>query len=242
MGNDKTISATADSRKLMGAAMIFVIPSLIIAIFQLILAYTVYEPGMGIFDLTGAMTARYDLVRILMYGLIIACFFPIAVVFYRSNGINLKDEFFVDKKYLKDIGYGVATAIIAFGVYYIIVHVIMAIPVYQYEAYSNLWINILAYVFISGICKEVYFRGVPYRFLKDKLGEWPAFLLANLCFSILDWFNVGMSFVLGLIWYLFYRKRGSLIIPIIGHGLFNLLCTLTSMGVFSFLGITPIKP
>jgi len=39
--------------------------------------------------------------------------------------------------------------------------------------------------------------------------------------------------------YLFYRKRGSLIILIIGHGLYNLLGMLMVMGAFSFLGIVP---
>lgn len=241
MKDEKSAVKTANTRKIVGAAAIFVIPALIIAVFQLILAYTVYVPGMAIYDLTGAMTANYDLIRILMYALIIACFFPIAITFYKSNGISLQNEFFADGKYLLDIGLGIAAAVSSFIVSYIIVHVISGFPVYKFEGYNTLWLNILSYVFVSGICKEVYFRGVPFRFLKDEFGEWPAFLFANVCFTILDWFNVGLSFVLGLVWYLFYRKRGSLIIPVIGHGLYNLLCTLTSMGVFSFLGIIPIQ-
>ncbi|HQA59319.1 MAG TPA: type II CAAX endopeptidase family protein [Acetivibrio sp.] len=241
MKNEKNTITFVNSRKLVGATMIFVIPSLIIAFFQLILAYTVYVPGMGIYDLTGAMLAKYDLIRILMYALIIACFFPIAITFYKSNGINIEKEFFADSKYLMDIGLGIAAAVSSFTVSYIIVHIISGFPVYRFQGYNTLWLNILSYVIVSGICKEVYFRGIPFIFLEHEFGEWPAFLFANICFTILDWPNVGLSFVLGLVWYLFYRKRGSLIIPVIGHGLYNFLCTLASMGVFSFLGIIPIQ-
>jgi membrane protease YdiL (CAAX protease family) len=239
MENEKVSKSVIDKNKLIGATAIFVIPSLIIAFFQLILAYSVYVPGMGIYDLTGAIFAKYELVRILIYLLVIACFFPIAIVFYKSQGVRLQSEFFADKKYFKDIVLGIAAALTSFIVSFIIVHIIFRTPVYRYTSYNILWLNIMAYVFVAGICKEVYYRGVPFKFLKDELGEWPAFLIANVCFTILDWPNVGLSFVIGLVWYLFYRKRGSLIIPILGHGLYNLLCVLTAMGTFSFLGIIP---
>ena len=239
MVNDKVSKSVIDKNKLIGATAIFVIPSMIVALFGLILAYSVYVPGMGIYDLTGAILGKYELVRILMYMLIIACFFPIAIVFYKSQGVKFQNEFFVDKKYFKDIALGIAAAITSFIVSFIIAHIIFRTPVYRYTSYNILWLNILAYVLVSGFCKEVYYRGIPFKFLRDELGEWPAFLLANVCFTILDWTNVGLSFVLGLVWYLFYRKRGSLIIPILGHGLYNLLCVLTAMGAFSFLGIIP---
>ncbi len=240
MVNEKVSTSVIDKNKLMVATAIFVVPSLLIAIFQLLLACSVYVSGMGIYDLTGAISAKYELVIILMYLLIIACFFPISIVFYKSHGVKLQNEFFADNKYFKDIALGVAAALVSFIVSFIIAHIIFKTPVYRYTSYNVLWLNILAYVLVSGICKEVYYRGVPFRFLREELGEWPAFLVANVCFTILDWNNVGLSFVLGLVWYLFYRKRGSLIIPILGHGLYNLLCVLTAMGTFSFLGIIPI--
>lgn len=236
----KEKESIGNKSKLIAATSIFVIPSLIIAVFQLMLAYSVYIPGMGIYDLTGAFLGKYELIRILMYLLVIAGFFPIAIAFYKSQGIKLQNEFFPDKKYLKDILLGIAAAVASYIVAYIISHVIFRTPVYRYESYNILWLNILSYVFVSGICKEVYYRGVPFKFLKDELGEWPSFLIANVCFTLLDWHNVGLSFAIGFVWYLFYRKRGSLIIPVLGHGLFNLLCVLAAMGAFSFLGIKPI--
>jgi len=96
-------------------------------------------------------------------------------------------------------------------------------------------------VIISGFFKELYFRGIPYYLLKDKFGEWKAFLFGNICFTILDWPNFGLSFFLGSIWYLFFRKRGTLIIPVAGHGLFNLLGILARAGALSFVGIIPVE-
>lgn len=46
MNNKKSVIPTTDYKNLVGAAAIFVIPSLIVAVFRLILAATVYELGM----------------------------------------------------------------------------------------------------------------------------------------------------------------------------------------------------
>ena len=137
MVNEKVPTSAVDKNKLIIATAIFVVPSLLIAIFQLLLAFSVYIPGMGIYDLTGGISAKYELVIILMYLLIIACFFPISIVFYKSHGVKLQNEFFADNKYFKDIALGVAAALVSFTVSFIIAHIIFKTPVYRYTSIAE---------------------------------------------------------------------------------------------------------
>ena len=82
--------------------------------------------------------------------------------------------------------------------------------------------KIVALGFVSGICKEIYFRGFAKRFAGPVLGEMQALLLFNIMFAMLDWYNLGFSFVAGLIWIFAYKKSGRLITSMIAHGEANL--------------------
>ena len=42
-------------------------------------------------------------------------------------------------------------------------------------------------------------------------------------FGLLDWFNMGHSFVVGLLWIWGYKKSNHLIVPMIAHGGINLI-------------------
>lgn len=54
-------------------------------------------------------------------------------------------------------------------------------------------------------------------------GELTALILFNVMFMMLDWYNFGFSFVLGLICIWAYRKTGHLIAPMIAHGGINFI-------------------
>ena len=55
------------------------------------------------------------------------------------------------------------------------------------------------------------------------MGETTALLLFNMMFGLLDWFNMGHSFVVGLLWIWGYKKGKHLIVPMIAHGGMNLI-------------------
>ena len=112
-------------------------------------------------------------------------------------------------------------------------------PIEKSGGFSFVLLEVLSLVIVSGFLKEIYFRGIPYYLLKNKFGELNTFLFGNICFAIIDWPNFGLSFFTGGIWYLFFRRNGSLIIPIIGHGLCNLLGIMARAGGLCFLGIIP---
>ena len=81
----------------------------------------------------------------------------------------------------------------------------------------------ISLVLVSGICKEIYFRGFAKNFCSSVFGENVAFLLFNMLFGLLDWYNMGYSFVLGLVCIWGYKKRKHLIVPMIVHGGVNLI-------------------
>jgi CAAX amino terminal protease family. len=223
----------------MEAAMLFVVPAIIIAGFELLLEASIYKPNMNLYDLTGKLDSNYSLIMLLLYVIVLVSLFPLTLCLFKKNGLELKHKFFRRGEKSKDILFGITAGLSSYAFGIIINHVILKFPIYKYENVHQLPIAIISLVIVSGLLKEIYFRGIPYIFLKDAFGEWTAFLMGNICFTILDWPNVGYSFFLGLIWYLFYRKRGSLSIPVIAHGLHNLLYMLAGLGAFSFIGIIP---
>ena len=82
--------------------------------------------------------------------------------------------------------------------------------------------KIIALVFVSGICKEIYFRGFAKRFAGTVLGKTNALLLFNLMFAMLDWYNFGFSLIVGFIWIWAYKKSRHMISSMIAHGGTNL--------------------
>lgn len=84
-------------------------------------------------------------------------------------------------------------------------------------------LRIVALVFVSGICKEIYFRGIAKTFCGNVMGETTALLLFNVMFAMLDWYNFGFSFFAGLVWLWAYKKTGHLITSMIAHGGANLI-------------------
>ncbi len=82
--------------------------------------------------------------------------------------------------------------------------------------------KIIALTFVSGICKEIYFRGLAKKFCGQVMGETQALLLFNVMFAMLDWYNIGFSFVAGLVWIGVYKKTNHLLPCMIAHGGANL--------------------
>ena len=219
------------------AVRLFVLPALVIALFELFLGASVCKSGMSLPEVISKMYEEYLVIILLLYTVVSVVLFPMTISFFHRNGKKLRQYFFRKEGRWKDILLGVLAGIVPYTAVTLIYDVMIYGSVAGYGDKSMLPLDIISTVFVSGFFKEIYFRGIPYIFLKDKMGEWPAFLLGNLCFAILDWPNLGLSFLLGGAWYLFYRKRGSLIIPVIAHGLYNLLIILGSLGAFHFLGL-----
>ena len=213
----------------------------LVAFFELLFAFTQYQQGMTIGDVVSYVTNKHHIYLLL---LIIANIglFPRALLLYKENGISLKDEIYDKKTLGKDILYGVIAFVIAEvlgDVYWLLVCLIPGIGTTELARQGRelntgvVIMDVIALVLVSGIFKEIYFRGLAKRFASPVFGEMTALLLFNVLFAVLDWHNLGVSFITGFVWLIAYRKTNHLITPMICHslsGLFYLIYSLIVMG------------
>jgi len=201
--------------------------TLFIAAFEMVNALGFYKQGMNLLDIASYVQANKWIFAFtfIFANLII---FPAALFLYKINGISLKKEIYERETLCGDILWGILLAIAA------ALLDLLFLPVYNGRtelAYVEAGrmgtditiLYIIALVFVSGFCKEIYYRGFAKRFCGSVFGETAALFLFNMLFGLLDWYNFGYSFVLGLICILGYQKRKHLIVPMIAHGGVNLI-------------------
>lgn len=203
--------------------------TLFVAGFEVLMAYLNFKPGMNFLDIASYANANiriYCLILILINLILL----PGAVMLFRQNGISLKKEITEKKTLGKDILYGIAALSVTtlFSLVYTLIlsgRTELAYTNHDISAETTI-IKIIALTFVSGICKEIYFRGLAKKFCGPVLGETQALLLFNIMFAMLDWYNMGFSFVAGLVWIFVYKKTGHLLPGMIAHGGANLIATI----------------
>lgn len=186
-----------------------------------------YKEGMNLLDIASFANAdlnTYCLVLILANLILL----PKAIMLYKENQISLKDEIFDKNTLAKDILFGIALAGISsiLSLLSLLVkkgRTSLAFAGWERFSIGQIILMTISLVFVSGICKEIYFRGLAKNFCGDVLGETTALLLFNVLFGLLDWFNMGHSFLVGLLWIYGYKKSKHLIVPMIAHGGMNLI-------------------
>ena len=216
-----------DIRNAGKALTITTVLTLFIATLEMVNALRFYEPGMNLPDIASYVQANK---WIFAFTFIFAnlVLFPCALFLYKVNGISLKKEIFERETLAGDILWGVILAVAAS------LSSFLFLPVYKWRtelAFADAGkmgvgitvLYVISLVFVSGFCKEIYFRGFAKTFCGSVFGEMSAFLLFNMLFCLLDWYNYGYSFVLGLICIFGYRKRKHMIVPMIVHGGANLI-------------------
>lgn len=152
---------------------------------------------------------------------------PSAVLLYKQYNISLKNEIIERKTLGKDILIGLAALAVSL--------IISLLYGFIYSAGSSdlaykgsdttvgtTIMKIVSLGVVSGICKEIYFRGFAKTFVGAALGETQALILFSVMFAMLDWYNLGFSLIMGLIWSYAYKKSGHLITSMIAHGGANL--------------------
>ena len=201
--------------------------TLFVAGFELFIAFSNYKPGMNFLDLTSYVLSNKYIYFMLLTVANLALL-PAAVTLYKENGIRIKDEI-IDKKSLgKDILIA-AVAILASEAVQLLFSFTfkfrtgMAFQIESSLPADMIVLWIISLVFVSGIIKEIFYRGFAKRFLGPVIGEMPALLLFNVMFAVLDWHNYGLSFFLGLACIWAYKKTGRLLAPMLVHGMANLI-------------------
>lgn len=186
-----------------------------------------YKSGMNLLDIASFSNAdlnTYCLILILANVILL----PKALLLYKNSGISLKDEIFSKEYLVKDIVLGMLLAGISSAISLLSLLVVKGRTDLAFAGWGRLSVSeiILMTVslgIVSGICKEIYFRGFAKNFCGSAFGEITALLLFNVMFGMLDWFNMGHSFIVGLLWIWGYKKSKHLIVPMIAHGGMNLI-------------------
>ncbi len=212
------------------ALKITTVLTFIVAGYEVFCSCQYYKTGMNLLDIASYANADlniYCLVLILANLILL----PSAILLYKQSGISLKEEIFDKSSISKDVVLGIVLAVIS-SVISLFSLVVMkgrsslAFAGWDRLTLSEIVLMTVSLVFVSGICKEIFFRGFAKNFCGNILGETAALLLFNVMFGALDWFNMGHSFVVGLLWIWGYKKSTHLIVPMIAHGGMNLISVL----------------
>lgn len=201
--------------------------TLIVAGYEVYRSCQNYQTGMNLLDIASYANAdlnTYCLVLILANLILL----PSAILLYKQGGISLKKEIFEKSSLSKDIALGFLLAIASSAISLLSFIVMkgrtdLAFAGWDRLTVSEIVLMIISLGIVSGICKEIFFRGFAKNFCGSVLGETTALLLFNVMFGLLDWFNMGHSFILGLLWIWGYKRSKHLIVPMIAHGGINLI-------------------
>lgn len=209
------------------ALKITTILTLLVAGYEVARACSNYKDGMNFLDLASHATAdlnSYCIILILANLILL----PSAILLYKQSEIPLKDEIFDKATLGKDIVLGIVLAGISALISLLSLIVMKGRTDLAFSGWGSLSIceiilMIVSLGFVSGICKEIFFRGFAKNFCGPVLGEWTALILFNILFGMLDWHNMGHSFIVGMLWIWGYKKSNHLIVPMIAHGGMNLI-------------------
>jgi hypothetical protein len=91
---------------------------------------------------------------------------------------------------------------------------------------------------IAPLAEEVFFRGLLHRWLRQRMGFWPAAFLSALLFGVVhvEISVAGAAFLLGLLLAWLYERSGSLWAPIIVH-IINNAVKIIFLYIILYLGI-----
>jgi membrane protease YdiL (CAAX protease family) len=227
------------ARNLTPIVAIISLPAVIIALVELLEVMLFYKPGMSIVQLLGGSNAYFTLSRRFVYLVVLTACFPLAWSLFLNSHQKLSDYIYQNKKLFGDIAVGLLSGLVTFALSFNYYHNFLGVTLHKLTSTPLTVLSILSLTLASGFFKELYFRGLPMIFLQEHVGKKTAFFLGNILFAILDWPNLGASFVWGTIWFLAYNKRQRLIVPMLAHGFHNLLAIMASLGILSFIGIIP---
>ena len=201
--------------------------TLIVAGYEVACSCSNYKAGMNFLDIASYATADINTYCIILI-LVNMILLPNAILLYRQSGISLKNEIYDEETLGKDIVLGLILAAVS-AIISLLSLVVMkgrtglAFAGWEKLSVSEIILMIISLGMVSGICKELFYRGLAKNFCESILGETTAFLLFNVMFGMLDWHNMGHSFVVGLLWIWGYKKSRHMVVPMIAHGGMNLI-------------------
>lgn len=82
---------------------------------------------------------------------------------------------------------------------------------------------IVVIALVAPIAEELFFRGMLFQAFERWLGVWPSAALSAAVFGAVhgEWFVFVITFLFGIYLALIFRRRGTIVTPIVAHMLFN---------------------
>jgi membrane protease YdiL (CAAX protease family) len=138
---------------------------------------------------------------------------------------------------IRDVGAGlvygiVGVVVLTFGVGFLLRALVdmlnLRVPPVQQElrqlaAGSAAPLAIVVIVAIAPIAEELFFRGMLFQAFERRLGVWPSAVLSAAIFGAVhvEWIVFVVTFLFGIHLALIFRRRGTIVTPIVAHMLFN---------------------
>lgn len=200
-----------------------------VAGYEFISACKNFRPEGNIFDFCASAVTEY-IPYTMIFLLVLFTALPFALYLFKDNGLSV-NKILIDKEHIVGdifigIGLGGISSIISLP--FTFMRTSGCSYEHTLENDSSIWLYImliLSLTFCCGLLKELFFRGFALNIMSDFFGENTSIAITAILFGIVDWQNMGSSVVFGLLWGFVYKKKRRLIIPVIAHGLVNLIGT-----------------
>lgn len=208
------------------AIILLMFITITISLYEFFTALKNFDVNGNIFDFCSGAVEYIPYFMIFLLVLFIAL--PFALILFKENNISIKDAIYNKKTLFKDILFGIILGIISAGCAYPFSLMRTFGSSYEHiiiynEGITTYILGIISLSIVCGCLKELYFRGFAKFFLADSLGEKLSYIMTAILFGIVDWQNMGSSIILGLLWAWAYKKNGRLIVPMVAHGMINLI-------------------
>lgn len=186
-----------------------------------------YNDGMNYFDfsLSAINSVPYSLTLIF----VLVAALPFSLILFKENGISITGMI-IDKKHLKgDIIAGLLGGLFSIVSSLVLMPIqnhfaALPVPEAKPEDLSTFLLKFISLAVVAGFLKELYFRAMAVHLLGKVMKIETALILCNVLFGIVDWYNMGGSFIDGFVWIALYKKRNyRLIVTIIAHATINVV-------------------
>ncbi|MCZ0704359.1 membrane protease YdiL (CAAX protease family) [Natronobacillus azotifigens] len=207
-------------------------------VLSFILVYLGLAIGTGVFLIFSlaivGLTQYADVLLRSHYAILFdALAFFLALLIFKKIRFYLRGSFsFHPMKKVKTYGYLVAAFIFVYLAQTLILDVLeweeagSQVDTFGFENIPlngiNIFIIILSFTIVTPILEEILFRGIIYRFLRDKYGSWIGVFVSSLVFGVLHPGHILSATISGVVFVLLYRQSKSLVVPIIFHVVWNM--------------------
>jgi uncharacterized protein len=103
---------------------------------------------------------------------------------------------------------------------------------------TSMWLAIIVAVIMAPLVEELLFRGVLFQAMRPRVGLWPAAVLSSLVFTLVHVEVITSQplaltglFTLGVVFAWAFHRTGSIVVPILGHAVFNGMSVLLAIAV-----------